>query len=191
MVSMFRATFSANVIRSFEQEFVPSTHAMQPIRVARRRGPIAKRIAKTTPIAAVLENMMPRLAGATAAIRCLSPHGKAAHFAKNALAASASRGSGNRGICRARAKRARLLFKSPFFWGLLFWEKRLGRFDRPLGPSLVSFLWWWFLHSVLKFLLTEESSARIHFGDRIVDQTPATLFARVAMIGYNGFQWNL
>ena len=88
MVSMFRATFSANVIRSLEVgvrafdgcEAIYPPEAWQPIRVARRRGPIAKRISKTTPIAAVLENMMPRLAGATLAIRCLSPRGEAAHF---------------------------------------------------------------------------------------------------------------
>ncbi len=68
-------------VRAFDGcEAIYPPKAWQPIRVVRRRGPIVKRIAKTTPIAAVLEKMMPRLAGATLAIRSLSPRGEAAHF---------------------------------------------------------------------------------------------------------------
>ncbi len=69
-------------VRAFDGcEAIYPPEAWQPIRVARRRGPIEKRISKTTPIAAVLENIMPRLAGATLAIRSLSPpRGGAAHL---------------------------------------------------------------------------------------------------------------
>jgi hypothetical protein len=74
-------------VRAFDgRTAIYPPEAWQPNRVARRRGPIAKRIAKTMPIAAALENMMPRLAGATLAVRSLSPRGEAAHFREARIA---------------------------------------------------------------------------------------------------------
>ncbi len=68
-------------VRAFDgRASIYPPEAWRPFRLARRRGPIERRISKTTPIASVLENMMPRLAGTTLEIRPLSPRGGAAHL---------------------------------------------------------------------------------------------------------------
>jgi hypothetical protein len=68
-------------VRAFDgRAAIYPPEAWRPFRLARRRGPIERRISKTTPIASVLENMMPRPAGTMLEIRPLSPCGAAAHL---------------------------------------------------------------------------------------------------------------